>query len=157
MIMARKINHKYVTILPTNKSGSKYSVVQKTIITVIILAVITTLVALIVSIFLKPERLAKSRIESMAKDYYENFIYEGLINSKNYSGDLESTMKKYTEIGLTPITLRQLILHNPEKTAKFAESLRESCDIERTTVKYYPKAPFSRSDYLVDYHYICNF
>ena len=133
------------------------SFTQKLIISVIILAVVVTLIGIIISFFLRSEHLTKSRIESLASDYYENYFYENLINSENFSGDIEATMNKHIETGFTPITLRQLILHDQEKTASIADSLRSNCDIERTTIKYYPVPPYSRTDYRVDYNYICNF
>lgn len=150
-------NHKYSRILPETKGKAKLSGTQKVIIVVIILAVFVTLVSLAVSIFLSPERLTKSRIEGLASDYYENYLYETMVNSDKNDGNLEAAMSKYTETGFTMITLRQLILRDPAKSADFDESLRENCDIERTTVKFYPKAPFSRKDYRADYRYVCNF
>ena len=148
MDMTNAKNHKHKKTL----SG-----VQKTIIIVISLAIIVTLAAVVISFFLQPERLTKSRIESLASDYYENYLYENFINSDKFFGDLESAMSRYTETGLTSITLRQLILHDQTKTASIADSLKANCDIERTTIKFFPESPFSRKDYRVDYHYVCNF
>lgn len=140
-----------------HKHKKTLSGIQKTIIIVIALAIIVTLAAVIISFFLQPERLTKSRIESLASDYYENYLYENFINSDKFSGDLESAMSRYTETGFTSITLRQLILHDQEKTASIADSLKANCDIEQTTIKFFPESPFSRKDYRVDYRYVCNF
>lgn len=159
--MAKAKKHNNKIILPKNKkrqpTKAPLSSTQKIIIIIIILAVIFTLIGVVASIFLQPERLTKSRIESLASDYYENYLYENLINSENFSGDLEATMNKHIEIGFTPITLRQLILHDQEKTASIADSLRSNCDVERTTIKFYPEPPFGRTNYHVKYNYICNF
>ncbi len=159
MASTKKHNHntKYLSGNKRQTAKAPLSFTQKLIIAVIILAIIVTIIGVIISFFLQPEHLTKSRIESLATDYYENYLYENLINSENYSGDIEATMSKHAEIGFTPITLRQLILHDQEKTASIADSLRANCDVERTTIKYYPVSPYSRTDYRVDYNYICNF
>lgn len=159
MASAKKHNNNTTYSSRNKRQATKVplSFTQKLIIVVIILAIIVTIIGIIISFFLQPEHLTKSRIEGLAADYYENFLYENLINSENYSGDIEATMSKHVETGFTPITLRQLILHDQEKTASIADSLRNNCDIERTTIKYFPVPPYSRTDYRVDYNYICNF
>ena len=146
-----------MTNVKNHKHKASLSGIQKTIIAVIILAIIVTLSTILISFFLQPERLTKRRIEDLATDYYENYLYENFVNSDNFSGNLESAMNKYTETGFPSITLRQLILHDQEKTTSIADSLKANCDIERTTIKFFPESPFSRKDYRVDYHYVCNF
>lgn len=151
--MTNSKNHKQNSV----RKKAPLSGTQKTIIIVIILAILVTIVAVIISFFLKPESLTKARIEGLAADYYENYVYENLINSDQFSGDLNSTMNRYKETGFTPVTLRQLILHDQEKTSGISDSLREYCDIERTTIRFFPESPFSRKDYRIDYNYVCNF
>lgn len=124
---------------------------------VIILTMLTVAIGVLLSYFFNPEQLTKSRITDLASDYYENYLYEQLINSENFSGDLDATMSRYNSNGFNPVTLRQLILHDQTATANIADSLRDNCDEELTTVTFYPDPPYARNNYHIDYHYVCNF
>lgn len=135
----------------------KLSPIQKIIIVIIISVMAITIGFAIASFFLQPENLTKAKISNLATDYYENYLYENLINSEKFSGNIDATMSEYRDRGLSTITLRQLLLHDQSKNASLANEIKNYCDEEKTTIKFYPDAPYSRNNYHVDYHYVCNF
>ena len=135
----------------------KLSPIQKIIIVIIVSVMAITIGFAIASFFLQPENLTKAKISNLATDYYENYLYENLINSEKFSGNIDATMSEYRDRGLSIITLRQLLLHDQSKNASLANEIKNYCDEEKTTIKFYPDAPYSRSSYHVDYHYVCNF
>ena len=135
----------------------RFSLVQKIILGVIVVASITIVIATISVLNSRPENIVKSKIETLASDYYENVIYQGILDSKQFSGDITETLQKYTETGLSPVTLRELLLHDTKKSADFSSLIKEYCNQEMTTVKYYPEAPFAKSSYRVVYSYSCDF
>lgn len=135
----------------------KLSPIQKIIIVIIVSVMAITIGFAIASFFLQPENLTKAKISNLATDYYENYLYENLINSEKFSGNIDATMSEYRDRGLSTITLRQLLLHDQSKNASLANEIKNYCDEEKTTIKFYPDAPYSRSSYHVDYHYVCNF
>ncbi len=135
----------------------KLSPIQKIIIVIIVSVMAITIGFAIASFFLQPENLTKAKISNLATDYYENYLYENLINSEKFSGNIDATMSEYKDRGLSTITLRQLLLHDQSKNASLANEIKNYCDEEKTTIKFYPDAPYSRGSYHVDYHYVCNF
>jgi hypothetical protein len=135
----------------------KLSLAQKITIAIIIIVMIITFGFTIASFFLQPENLTKAKISGLAADYYENYLYENLLNSENFSGDVESTLSEFKDTGLSTISLRQLLLHDRTKNASVIEEIKQYCDEEKTTIKFYPEAPYSRTNYHTDYHYVCNF
>ena len=130
----------------------------RNLILIIILAATATIVTVIIMANIsKPENQITSRISALASDYYESTFYENLISSDNYSGNPADALSKYTDYGLSPITLRQLLLNDQVKTAEDANYLLEYCDENRTSVKFYPESPYSRTDYHVEYTYSCEY
>lgn len=106
------------------------------------------------------ERITKYYIEDLASDYYENYFYEGVINSDSFKeggSNLESAMKDYGQYGLPAIALKDLITHEGQKTAPHADYVLRRCDDTATTVKFLPYSPYNRTDYAIEYTYACNF
>lgn len=128
------------------------------LILVVILAATAAIITIIIMANIsKPENQISSRITALASDYYENTFYENLITSDKYSGDPEQALSKYTDYGLSPVTLRQLLLNDQVKTAEDAKYLLEYCDENRTSVKFHPDPPYSRTDYHIEYTYSCEY
>lgn len=130
---------------------------KKIILTIIILATLVVALTVIMIAFLNPERQVKSKVESLASNYYENIIYQDLVTSDTFSGDIESALQKYTEKGLPRVNLRQLLLNTKNVPTADYDYLTKHCDIEKTFVQFFPESPFASTNYRVDYTYSCNF
>ncbi|MBR3249011.1 hypothetical protein IKF89_03225 [Candidatus Saccharibacteria bacterium] len=142
----------------TPVSAYRYAVTSKNTITiVIVIAAILVFIAVICSVLLNPERQVKLKFEALATNYYENIFYTNLINSKNFSGSPQKSLEKYTETGLSPMTLRQLILHDADATKDTADYLLKYCDENETRVTFYPEPSYSKTAYHAEYTYSCNF
>lgn len=141
----------------TNFYASPFA--KKVILTVIMLAVAIIIGTVACIQFLTPESRIKSQIEPLAADYYENYLYQNLINSDKYQAlpDKTSAMEKYTSSGFNPITLRNLLLHNNHKNDDFTNFIANYCDLDATTIKYYPESPFNQNSYRTEIKYSCNF
>ncbi len=142
-----------------NSRRRRYSPAQKTILLIIFIAFFIVFIALLCAFFLKPEKIVKSKIDTIASDYYENYFYEKLITSEKYteSKDLDDILGRYKDNGLATLNLRQLLLYDNQKNAEFAPYLKKYCDEENTYIKFYPEPPYSRTSYHIDYTYSCNF
>ena len=132
---------------------------RKIILAVIIMAFAAVIAAVVSSFLLKPERIVKSKLDSLASDYYENYYYEKFANSDQAKSidNLDSAMSKYVESGFARVTLRQLILHDAETNQSTADYVLKYCDKEGTYVIFYPESPFSRTSYHTEFTYSCAF
>lgn len=131
----------------------------KVVLVVILLAFFAVIAATISSIFSSPERMVKSRLDSLASDYYEKYYYEHLSNSEHFkSGDnLDAIMDKYVKAGFSPVTLRELTLQNPSLSKSEIEYVLKYCDEDATRVTIYPESPFKRTSYHTEFTYACTF
>lgn len=141
----------------SHSSRNRSLPIKNIVLTIIILVTITIGVAIAATFLLQPERLVKQKVESIAANYYENVIYESMINSDQYSGNPADALEKYTVRGMTPITLRQILLLDEAISTDDDKYLRAQCDVNATSVRFFPDSPFSRTDYHVEYTYACNF
>lgn len=136
-----------------------YSPIQKLILSVIFTVILVVIIALAITFFHKPENLVKSKIASIASDYYENYFYKNLVNSEKYAEiqNLDNILGKYKDSGLSSLNLRQLLLYNNQKNSDSAPFLKKYCNEENTYVKFYPEPPYSKTSYRTEYTYSCNF
>lgn len=143
----------------TNSKKHCFTNSQKTIICVIIAAMIAVVVALVCSFLLKPEDLVKSKISELSRDYYENHLYQNFISENSNISDekLAETMSKYEEHGLASVILRQILLYDHQKNADVAPMIKEYCDEDHTTIKFYPEPPYTKTSYHIEYKYSCEF
>ncbi len=141
----------------SKKNAAKLKSIKGTIIVVIILAMLTVILAILISFFYTPENIIKSKIETIAADYYENYFYQDIVSYKTTQAQLEKTMKKYEESGFSRVTLQQLLLYDSQKHADATEILKKYCDESATYVQFFPIAPYGQKNYRVDYYYSCDF
>ena len=122
-------------------------------------AMVIVVLALIILPFVKEENLAKSKIDQLARDYYENFFYDDYTNSEKFQQleNKEEAMQKYVDRGFSRLTLRQLLLHDSDKNAETAVFLRKVCDENKTYVQIFPEPPFTKTSYHLKVTYSCNF
>lgn len=159
MVIKRKSRNSLNLKKPrTPVSAYRYAITARnTILIVIVASSLIVCLAVISAFLLNPERQVKQKFEALANNYYEYNFYENLLNSENFSGDLRLALQKYEEPGLSPVTLRQLLLYDPAGTADVGAYLKRYCDPNSTTVKFYPEFPYSRTSYHAEYTYDCNF
>lgn len=128
--------------------------IQKTIFTVIILAVITVFATLICSLVFNPERTTKSTISHLATEYYEDYFYPNVFSG---SQDMSEILGRYTDTGLARITLRQLLLYDNQKNTKYQNTLTKYCDENATFVQFFPTEPYGKTNYRTEFTYSCSF
>ena len=144
----------------STRNNHKPNFCAKTIIlTVIILTFLVVIIAVICSLIFTPETITKSNLNKLATDYYENYYYESIVNSKEFNAldNVDSTMEKYTEKGFPKIKLRQLILQNQSRNQPLTDQIIKYCDEESTFVTFYPELPFDRTSYHIEFDYSCLF
>ena len=133
----------------------KLSLVQKIIVCVIAIIFVLIFFFLIFSLINNPERSVKSKIDNLARDYYENFLYEQITHTNNQTP--AKALEEYKSVGLSIVYLRQLLYNknqNDEETIKY---LTNYCDENDTIIKYYPEPPYQKDSYRVEYSYSCDF
>ncbi len=131
--------------------------VRGVILTVIVLAMMSVILAVLVVTFHNPERIIESKIESIAADYYENYYYEKILNNIPSNKKVGELMEKYAEGGFSDVSLRQLMLFDGRRHADAETELYRYCDPDETYVHFYPEEPFGVTDYRVEYKYACIF
>lgn len=129
--------------------------VQKTIIVVIIGAIVSVLIALLCSFLFSPERTVRGTIEEITANYYENFIYK--TTAEMSKDGAAASLSAHSQYGLSTVTIRQILLHDKKKYTGETLLIEQYCDTDRTTVKYYPVEPYGQTDYRADINYSCNF
>ena len=131
---------------------AKLSTLQKAIIAIIIAVMILVAIAVAISFLFKTENTVKVKIETLATSYYEDNLYEKYLTPDNSTDGF----KKYDQSGLPPVLLRQLIFTSDLDKAEI-EQIRDACDENKTSVKYYPESPYTKTSYRIEYTYNCNF
>ena len=139
-------------------SRQGFSAMRRAILTVIVLAMMTVILAVLTQSMMTPENTVKRKVESIAADYYERYYYDLILNQNAVSeGELAQIMERYVGPGFAKVPFSQLTLYDGQKYAEAGKVLNEYCDDEQSYIKIYPEAPFGRKDYHVEYHYSCNF
>ena len=131
------------------------TVVRRVVLWVIGLAIVVVAVSVVVSLVWNPENITKAKLDEMAKEYYEGYIYENLINGSMSQDEIDKAMERYVDWGFAPVNLRQLLLYDNQKNMKDAGFVREYCDENSTSVKFYPEAPYDKKSYRMEYKYAC--
>lgn len=157
--VSRGLSSNAVHISRTRKSASfsdtfsekSYRYAKTSILVVIISAMLVMILFTLFNFIATPEFIVKRKIESIAKDYYENYFYNSIPNPS------PEALNYYVDRGFASVNLRQLLLYDDQKYASATESLKKYCNLDRTFIKIYPEAPFNRKDYRVDYSYSCKF
>ena len=139
------------------RKKNRISNIKKVILTVISVASVLVVAVVVCAIFLNPESRVKNTISKMASEYYEDYLYASFSKSEAFKNDPAETMKLYEEHGFSSVSLRQLLLYDGRKNEKYSEELKKYCDEETTYVKFFPEAPYSKTNYRADYTYSCEF
>ena len=132
---------------------------KRAILTIIIVAAMTVVLALLFNIFTTPERTITKKIEDIAADYYENYLYTSIASSSsiNNTKPVTEIIENYAKNGFDSITLHQLLLFDGQRHADAAPFLSRYCDEYETTIHYFPTEPYSQKDYRTEITYSCIF
>lgn len=108
-------------------------------------------------IIFDPERAAKRELESIARDYYENYYYD-IFTESLPEDELALALQTYSDYGFPPVYLRQLLLFDNERHAASRSYFdgQYFCNTNHTSVTYLPRAPYGKTDYTMTYKYECN-
>lgn len=158
-----KIHESRTTVKRSRRARAKefsrksYIFAKKTVLTVIIVAMLAVVLAVLASSFMKPENIVKNKISEVAKDYYENYFYDKILEYKPAGQTMTEAMERYVKNGFSEVQLRQLMLFDGRRHAEAEAILYTYCDPDATTVHFYPEEPFGKTDYRVEYKYACIF
>ena len=130
---------------------------RRAILSVILLATLAVILAVLLHSLSSPERVVKQKISEIAADYYENYFYPQLTANLADNSSLSIAMERYETPGFNQITLRQLLLFDNEHYAKSGSILSTYCDENDTTMRIFPISPYRPTDYRIEYHYACEF
>lgn len=132
-----------------SKSDRSYRFGKNTILTIIGFLMLIMIGFTIFNLIATPEFLVKHKIQSIADDYYQNYFYDSVPEKEGLS--------YYTNSGLSRLSLRQLLLYSDRKYGETTDWFINYCNLDKTSLKFYPEEPYSRTSYHVDYNYSCKF
>ena len=130
-------------------------VARRVIIGVICAAIVVVMIGLIGSFFWNNQRRVETKMEEMAREYYEGFIYENLVHGAMSKEEVEKVVSRYKDRGFAAVNLRQLLLYDGKRNMESAGFIKEYCDENRTSVKFYPEEPYDKKSYRIEYTYKC--
>ena len=118
-----------------------------------------TMVALsiFVTVYFNSEAVAHRKFERLAREYYEDYYYDKFMESMSEEA-FQAKMETFAKTGLQPVPLRQVLLYQNGKNQaykKYFEKENFACDKNTTTAKFYPVAPYGKTDYTVEFNYSC--
>lgn len=144
-------------IFPQTQPISNSIVARKIILIIILLATIIVASVIIFALFFTPENKTKTTISSIASDYYENYLYQNVVDANKTNEDIATTLQTYTDSGFSHIQLRQLLIYYASTKLESTRFISDHCNADQTLLKFYPKPPYSRTDYYIEYTYACDF
>ncbi len=123
----------------------------------IVISSLMVVMSIVVSVFFNDEAVAKRKFEYLAKDYYENYYYERFMETIS-DEVFDAKMTTFSNTGLQPVTLRQLLLYQNGKNSEYKKYFDKkgfSCDKNSTTAQFFPVEPYGKKDYKVEFNYSC--
>ena len=120
----------------------------------VILLIIIVAVSFWLNYYFSPKVTATRELPNIAKDYYENYYYPKL--SESSDGSNVDLLKKYSEKGLPPIKLRQLLLYEDGKYSNYSSTFDSvGCNQNTSTITFTPSSPYNNTDYTIKYKLHC--
>ena len=115
----------------------------------VVIAVAIVGAGMYISVRYTSKNIAAEKFNKIARDYYENYLYPDFVDGKK-EDEYPELFQVYTEVGFSPVMLRQLLLFDNAKyadEAKYFDTGVYVCDTNKTYVIYTPHAPFHNTDY----------
>ncbi len=132
------------------------SIIRYITLAIIAIAMLSVILATLFAIFYNPENIVKQKIAEISSDYYENYLYEKALAPTDTQSTAELA-ERYVKAGFPIISLRQLFLFDNGRYAESSDLITTHCNESETFITFFPEAPFSKTDYRVEYHYACAF
>ena len=123
----------------------------------VVVSMVIVVFSLILNVYYEPAKVAERNFEKMARDYYENYLYPKIADSGD---NLEETFKKYEDVGMAPVLLRQLLNYDGGKYAeaeKYFDTQKYKCDENETMAMFKPVAPYNAKNYEMTVEMSCNY
>lgn len=146
MAYAKRKNARAMHVRIPGGTKNTIPMAGKVILGVILIATIMVIGSILAAYFSDHERLAKNEFEALVSNYYEDYFYEKITDTK--------ALDKYKETGLSVLTLRQLVLHEPSLGG--TENIEKYCDLNLSYAKIFPQEPYGKKNYRVEYKYVCD-
>lgn len=153
----KKNNFKVLPKTKSTKNKPKLTIIQKIMISTIVILLIAATVMVVFTLTHRPEDEIKNLISKLSSNYYENYLYANFSQTASFKENPDTIMQKYEKYGFSSITLGQLLLYDNKKNQEHTDFLKSHCDINKTTIKFYPESPYQKNNYHVDYTYSCDF
>lgn len=135
----------------------KSSKLKKVAIAVVVVGFLVAAASIIYANLFKDNFFADKKFEELARNYYENELYENFI-VEHEGEDLGVAFSKYTK-GFT-VKLRQLLnnefLKNNQNYRSYFENSNYSCDTNSSFARFIPKEPYGKTDYDIELNLNCN-
>lgn len=138
---------------PTQACGVP-RVARIVILTIIGLVTILVVTLTVLALNVGTEDQVEAKISRLTRTYYENYYYPNAFSDQTAATDF---LSRFTESGLAPVSLRQLLLTAPGVTEDDKTFLRKYCNENTTVVHYYPEAPYAQDSYRPEITYACKF
>lgn len=136
-------------------STSRLNLPQKIILGIITLLVLIVVVSTIFALKYDAKYQVEAKISDLAREYYEEYYYPSAFDSDRALAS--NYLTRYTEGGLFPVSLRQMLLLTPDVSESDAAFLEKYCDKNATSVTYFPSAPFAKDSYRAEFSYSCKY
>ncbi len=110
---------------------------------------------LVMQIWANPWHMTENKMQSLAKEYYEEYYYPQLLSSGN---NLTTMLSKYQESGLPLVYLRQMLLYDDAKNhdkLKYFQNSKINCNTNVTGARFIPFEPYGVKDYRIEYVWSC--
>ena len=104
-----------------------------------------------------PEYATEREINALAKDYYENYFYDKLVENAG-DNSISDIMSAYAEKGMEPVKLRQFFVYDNARhqdSEKIFTTAEYPCNTNTSTVRYTPVAPYGKTDYTYEVNLSC--
>ena len=135
----------------------KSSKLKKVAIAVVIIGFLVAAASIIYANLFQEKFFADKKFEELARNYYENELYENFIVEHD-GEDLSVAFSKYTK-GFT-VKLRQFLNHeflkNNQNYRSYFENDSYACDTNSSFARFIPKAPYGKTDYDIELTLNCS-
>ena len=135
--------------------ASHFTTAQKVILAIIGIIVLIVVVFTIFALNYTTKYQAEGRIADLAHAYYESYYYPNAFGDDQQKAT--DFLSRFTESGIAPVTLRQMLISSPNATDQDREFLLKYCDQNTTEATFFPESPYAADSYRAEFTYSCNF
>ena len=130
--------------------------ISKIVIFLVLVAVVTVAGTVIYMNLYENKFFAERKFEELARNYYENSLYENFI-TEHEGEDLSEAFSKYKSgfvVKLRQILNYEFLEHNANYRSYF-ETDAYSCDTNNSTARFTARGPYGKKDYELELDLKC--